>query len=400
MSEKIKDCLLPNAKVVAAIGFIGQAEWCQIQAFSDTSIFVNPSTRALMEKAIGFKKGDAWEPKFDPVITDYGHLKQDCELFEIRVKKEMLLVAGDLCEYSTLCKTVYTRLSSWMYDFPINGVDSGDFATKFETLAGGDWGKAAGISPAADTLKGRFTKFLSQLQAEAVSKQKRVDLVSENLDIFQNSLKKREAAFNQHKSSFDSSIVTYKKSIDVLNGKIKQAQMDITREELKDYQKIMVLKTSPVYLIIPVFGPFIMAAVLLGVGTATGIMRKQLEGLIKEAEKLEEEMGGKVTQMNQTQRVAALVSDTVRSIELIKPEVKKLSQGWGALADEVGKVVKYVSGSRSQAELGNWDASGMDLETASSEWLNVYKKADSLRMFSGISCATSLDKAFDQAKPA
>jgi hypothetical protein len=155
-----------------------------------------------------------------------------------------------------------------------------------------------------------------------------------------------------------------------------------------------------VYLIIPIFGPFIMSAVLLGIGIATGVLRKQLEGLIQEAQTLKDEMGAKVTQMTQTQAVADLVTATIRSIELIKPEVKKLSQGWGALATEVGNVVKYVSGSLTKAELDEWDASGMDLENATNEWVNVYKKADMLRQFSGIKCATTIDEAIKTAKAA
>ena len=400
MSEKIKELVKPNAKVVAAIGFIGSAEWCEIQSFTDTCIYNNPSTRALMDSAIEFKKGDAWEARFDAVIDDYGKLKADSEVFETKVMKEMLLVAGDLCEYSTQCKTVYTRLSAWMYDFPIDGIDNGNFAKKFETLASEEWGKKAGISPAADQLKTRFTRFLGQLQAEALEKQKRVDQVSLNLDLFENSLKTREASFRQHKQSFNASLVTYKRRIEKLGGDIKQLQMEIVREEQKDYDKIMVLKTAPVYLIIPVFGPFIMAAVLLGVGIATGVLRKQLGGLIEQAEALEKDMGAKVTQMRQTEVVANLITETIKDIELIKPEIKKLSKGWGALADEVGKVVKYVSGSLSKAELGNWDASGMDLENATSEWMNVYKKADSLRMFSTISCTPSLEEAIKNAEKA
>ena len=39
MSEKIKELVKPNAKVVAAIGFIGSAEWCEIQSFTDTCIY-------------------------------------------------------------------------------------------------------------------------------------------------------------------------------------------------------------------------------------------------------------------------------------------------------------------------------------------------------------------------
>src|SRR5262249_22609546 len=162
------------------------------------------STRKMMETAINFKEGDTWEPKFDVVIADYGKLKEDCELFDTKVKKEMLGIAGDLCEYSTLSKTVYGRLSTWMYDFPIDGIDKGDFAKKFETLATGEWGKKAGISPEAETLKQRFTKFLGQLQAEAKQKKERVDRVTKNLEIFENNLKTRETAFKQHKINFDS----------------------------------------------------------------------------------------------------------------------------------------------------------------------------------------------------
>ena len=143
-----------------------------------------------------------------------------------------------------------------------------------------------------------------------------------------------------------------------------------------------------------------MKRLLLGVGTATGVLRKQLEGLVGEAQALKDEMGEKVTQMTHTESVAHLVTDTLTSIQLIKPEVKKLSLGWGALAAEVGNVLKYVSGSLTKAELNDWDASGMNLENAISEWMNVYKKADMLRQFSGIKSATTIGEAIESANKA
>jgi hypothetical protein len=392
-------CFTPDTNIEAGIGLLGIPEWQAIQGFSETCIFTNPSTRAMMEEAITFKPGDTWDTRFNGVVDDYAKLKSDCQLFETNVKKEMLEVAHDLCDYATLCKTVYTRLSTWMYDFPVGGVDNNNnFAKKFETLANGEWGKKAGISPDAEKLQGRFVKFLGQLEREAKTKKERVDKVSSNLEIFETSLKTRESAFNMHKTNFDASIKTYQDKLDVLDGKIKQLKIDIQREEKADYDKIMVLKTAPVYLVIPILGPFIMASILLSVGIATGVLRKQLDGIIAQSTELQSTMGKQVTQMAQTKTVAKLVTETLDDIKEVKPLIRNLSLGWGALASEVGAVVKYVSGSLTNAEKAEWDDSAMDLESATSQWGNVYKKADRLRQFSSIKCVKTIDEAILSAQ--
>lgn len=75
------------------------------------------------------------------------------------------------------------------------------------------------------------------------------------------------------------------------DGKLKQIQEQVAdlQKELKALRKTqadkeLVLETSPLYLLIPGFGFFIMAGVLLGVGIDFGLKKEELQGKINKLE--------------------------------------------------------------------------------------------------------------------
>ncbi|MBK8047183.1 MAG: hypothetical protein IPK16_08720 [Anaerolineales bacterium] len=337
-----------------------------------------------MRAKIGYGATDTLDDAMTQTVKLYATLKDNCVTFDNEIKPGTVDLANDIVQYQRIADTVYDRLGQAIDAYDIAGVETAEITDKLKALAG-EWAKDT-PSEAATKVKDRFKAYVQRLYDEADTRSKRATALNDKLIAFAKSLTQSQADFTQMRD------VTLKGKYDAEDEEVKKAKQKVKdkQDELETMQKkkddeTIVLETAPLYLLIPAFGPFIMAGVLIGVGVDFAKTKEEVEGLQAQLEKLEAAQAAHQKFLGGIDTAKGLTDKTANDIKTVQPLVAKLAGAWNALASDLESLVKPNEGVLTKAKLEakdeDWLMSSLDLGTARTTWKDLKDAADKYRQF-------------------
>jgi hypothetical protein len=255
-----------------------------------------------------------------------------------------------------------------------------------------DW-KGGNVEGMPGKIKDRLKSMLEGLISDAEKRATRADGLYKTImgdgtgpkeqDGLLKRLKSVKAAFDHRSSDFSNKFGA--KSAVVVGLETDKARIENDLKDLrkKDTDETIVLSTSPLYLIIPVAGPFIMAGVLIGVGVDMANVRAKIDSLVERAKEVEAELDQGQRFMTSYDQGKDLCADMATKCEAIVPRLEKLGKGWRAVAKDLGFVVNKLSDEgRAHLNASDFNMFVATLDTAGEAWAEIAKKADHFRLVS------------------
>jgi DNA repair exonuclease SbcCD ATPase subunit len=218
------------------------------------------------------------------------------------------------------------------------------------------------------------------------------------LTAFEANLKKSQSEFILHADDYATKYADHEGRLKVI-----QEQIDDLEKELKDLRKTqrdkeLVLETSPLYLLIPGFGFFIMAGVLLGVGIDFGLKKEELQGKIGKLTTAQSTLSSEQNFYNNYNIALQSTTRTIKDLKAAIEAVGKLEKAWNALSDDMEELVSKLDGASGRSLVEDWRFASLDLATAQKTWEALALQADQYRRFGDAKRATTVEKAFEGFK--
>ena len=369
----------------AGLGILAVEEWFKLQAFCDMASNDYPSTDKAMHKVLGIPDTTALDSDFKDTVGLYSALKGYCSVFNDEIRPGTIELAGDIVQYNRRVGVIYPRLIAALSAFS----QTGDVKAALVDLAK-QWGSGA-PSPAADSVKQQFIRYVGMLQKDAVDREASATKLKTKLTDFQSNLKASHGAFEVHAADYSSKYASASKDLQDANDKISDLNDKLAAMRKKHHDEELVLETSPLYLIIPIFGPFIMAGVLIGVGTDYGLDVENLKGEVKKLELAESQLTTAQSFYDRYQAAKNKTKQTVDDITGVLPLVAKLALAWSAIASDLTDLVKVMEQADKDVLTSDWDFTSIDLEIAQNTWADLAVQADQYRRFGVAEKAIDVD---------
>ncbi|MDT1060932.1 hypothetical protein RM190_03615 [Paracoccus sp. CPCC 101403] len=199
-------------------------------------------------------------------------------------------------------------------------------------------------------------------------------------------------AFEKKYGEESSDVTTFKAKIETLNSELKTLRK-------KESDEVIVLSSSPAYLLIPFFGPFILAGVDVGVGIDLAHVRAEIESKVKEGKLLQGRLDVASRFMTYYTNGRTLVEATAKSIREILPKIDTLGRAWRAIGADLNKIAGSLNvDGVSQLEGSDWNNLVATLATASRSWKEIGARADRFRSFAQPEVATSVEDLLNKVK--
>lgn len=401
--------VLSIQEIEDGLGILGKAEWFKLQAFVLQSKHSSPTTAAKMALALGIKappgaqnwapeKDKHWDHDYTKTMKDYFDLANYCDDsdsgldvaqrtgFWNVIKPGMIGLADDIVSYEVTQKVIYAKLEQVLDALDL-GNDLPSVAAKLAELER-LWNQSNPPIESGNTKK-KITQLFTHLHKEADERAKKAEklevLVTGFHDNLVSSKAKFELDYDNYKNKFGLQSVAVKelqKTRDAL-----QSQLDQGRKKERD--EIIVLGTSPLYLILWPFGPLIMAGVQIGVGVHLKILREEIQKLIADVADKNKELTTKEKFMTGYESMRTMTLNTTNDIKKVLPAIATLKDGWHSLAADLGDVVKVLNQGVGKAAEESWMMAEVSLENARVRWADLAERADYFRKNATIREASS-----------
>lgn len=389
----IDEALSTSQDMKEGLSILSRDEWLSLQAFCDMATTENPATeKAMRAKLKMLDDKVALAEDFKATVLLYGHLKGYCETFTNEIKPDTLKLAGDIVQYNRTTATVYTELLDLLKDYRKTGTVTPE---KLKKLAE-EWDGTP--TPEGQEVKEQFKGYIFYLFEDARKRAKDAATLKGKLTTFETNLRKSQGEFGEH-------VVDYGNKYADHDGKLKAIQEQVAdlEEELKKLRKTqadkeLVLETSPLYLLIPGFGFFIMAGVLLGVGIDFGLKKEELQGKIGKLEEAQKKLSVEQNFFNNYTVVLGLTTKTLSDLKTAIQAVGKLEKSWNALTADMQELVTKLEGAKGRSFVEDWRFAALDLTTAQATWAALAEQADQYRRFGDAKRAASVAEVFEGFK--
>lgn len=386
-TTRINDTLNADKALKEGIGILAKEEWFKLQAFCDTAVLTNPTTEDAMRTMLKLEKGASLNQDFKDTLKLYVDLKGYCATFQNDIKPGTVALADDIVQYARRADVIYGRLIGLLFDYSVDGKVS---EVKLQALVK-EW-DSGNPSEKGATIQKQFQSYIDRLKIEADERSTKAAALKTKLTSFRDNLKTSGSGFSTHYVDYQNKYGEAEKDLNKLKGEIADLEAELATARKKESDETIVLETSPLYLLIPVFGPFVMAGVLIGVGVDYGLLKEKLKTKIKEAETKKEQAGTKATFFAAYTEAKSWTGKTFKDIEEALPLVEKLKSAWDALSSDLGDLSKIMGSSKGEALKEDWDFASIDLETAQKTWLDLKEQADQYRRFSDCKKADNVDE--------
>lgn len=390
----VKDSLASNDDIDKGISTISTDDWIKLTTFFDAAVYDAPKTEAKMRIKLGMQSGDEFRTEFGELTTLYAKLSELGGDFQDDVVEEVLSLSDDIVHYQIRVEVVYPRLSDLVDRYDFSDDTSAQTQKKLDELVK-LWG-AGKIDGRSEKIKTRLKSALESLIAEASVRADRAEALQETIlgDGGQlERLKTVKADFDAKKTEFNDKFGDESADVKQLKSKAASVASELEGMQKKDTDEVIVLSTSPVYLAIPVIGPFVMAGVLIGVGVDLANVRAKIDSLQKEAEAIEKQL--KTTERFKTyyETGCSMVSEMALKIEKVTPKLKQVGLGWRAIAADIGDIVKTLSEEgRANIKGEDWFNFVSNLDAARGSWKKIGEKADHFRTVAQPQAAKDVDE--------
>jgi hypothetical protein len=384
--NKVNEAMLPSDGLKTSIGVINKDVWFRLSAFVDVAIYNNPTDDEKMRTALGIKAKDTYEADFTVLAKHYATLKTQCEGFKA-AEKETIALADDIVHYESNNRAIWGHMIDMFAAY-----DAGNQATVKEKLAAleAEWAKPNPSEQAQDILS-KFKRFVGRLQDEAAERADKAKGLLAKYNEFHTGLEVSQNNFKDVATRLHDKYNSNNPKVEQMKKDLKDLQGDIERMLKKEKDEIIVLGTSPLYLLIPFIGPLILAGVNIGVGVDLGLLRVKIKEAQDKAQLLTHELDVKERFVSHLETGETMANDTVKSIEKIITDLDVLEKAWRAISSDLGNLKDNVGKAVTDVSKKDWLFAPLDLETVKNQWRDVAQLADNYRRFAKIDAAKSVD---------
>src|SRR5689334_6145008 len=118
---KINDTLTADKALKEGIAILAKDEWFKLQAFCDSAVLTNPTTKDAMCEKLKLPKGSELNQDFQNTLNLYVDLKGYCETFQKEIKPGTVDLANDIVQYARRADVIYGRLIGLLVDYTVDG---------------------------------------------------------------------------------------------------------------------------------------------------------------------------------------------------------------------------------------------------------------------------------------
>lgn len=394
-STKINDALAADETLKEGIAILAKAEWFQLQAFCDMAVYTNPTTEDAMRVGLKLPKDAALDQDFKDTLKLFVDLKGYCTTFQTEIKPGTVNLANDIVQYARRAEVIYGRLIGLLADYQLDGKVS---EIKLRALVN-DWGSDNPTEKGAAIQKD-FKDYIGRLKKEADERSTKASALQTKLSTFRDNLKKSGADFILHYADYQTKYGDAEKELNKLRADLADLSKELDDARKKERDETIVLGTSPLYLLIPFFGPLIMAGVLIGVGVDFGLLKEKIKNKIKEAEEKQKRADTKQTFYAAYTQAKDWTGKTAEDIKAVLPLVDKLKSAWDALSSDLNDLSEVMGSAQESALIEDWDFASIDLETGLKTWLDLKEQADQYRRFADCKKVDTVDQLVEGMKQA
>jgi hypothetical protein len=394
--------LSANKEIDSGISLISTQDWIKMSCFFNSAITNSPDTEAKMRARLQMTATDAFVPEFAETVALYKDLVTLSNDFTFRIADEVRNLADDIVHYQTKADVIYSRLGDLVNRFDLPGVADTPEALQQKLNELIKLWKGGEVSGNSEQIQRRFKLALEDLITEAETRAARAEKLKDDIlgpQGLKIKLQASKTAFDSKKELFESKYGKESPRVVQFKLDVENLQIEINGLRKKERDEVIVLSTSPLYLIIPFFGPFIFAGVDIGVGIDLALTREKIASKLKESETIATELGRAQRFMTYYTYGKDTVTATSNSIETVLPRIEALGLGWRAIASDIRFIVDLLSGpGRSRIQDEDWFNFVTTLKTAQATWKSVARKADHLRTVATPVAANDCDDAMAKLK--
>ena len=368
----VAEKLSSNDNINAGVSLISTDDWIKLSCFFSSVTTDSPDTEAKMRTRLIMTASDKFEPEFAETVTLFQNLVVIGNDFTYHVADEVRSLADDIVHYQVQADTVYGRLADLVgrFDLPGAGDTEAALQLKFNELL--KLWKDNKISGNSEQIQKRFKLALENLITEAQARATRADALEKRIlgeQGLHRKLLECRSGFDQKKDAFERKYGLESPRVTKFKDDVQKLQDELKVLRKKENDEVIVLASSPLYLLIPFFGPLILAGVDIGVGVDLAITRAKIDEKVKEADKIADELGRAERFMAYYDRGKNMTADMSKNIENMAPRLQALGLGWRAIASDLNFILDRLTGpGRNQIKDEDWFNFVTTLKTAQATW--------------------------------
>lgn len=378
----------PRDDIYSGISTLSRDDWLELTAFFCTAVHDHPTTEALMRSFLKMDKADTFRTEFADGVALFVQLMHCGEKFQTEVEDKMLALADDIVHYEDESSVTYERLIDLIDRFDFDGATAVTTSDERWLQLAEAW-RSGTPQGRSDAIRLRFQTALDQLIEAADTRATRAQALQQAIlapgDGILATLKQVQADFAAKHLDFETAIGKESAEITELRASIDTLNAELATLRKKEHDEVLVLETSPVYLVIPIFGFLILAGVDIGVGVDLAHTRAKITAK-------QQEIDTKTAKMASDARFMAYYKTTndrfdevsARIEQKVLPRLSTLGLAWRAIASDLG-AVRHGLGQEGVVALqgANWFNLVTVLKTARRRWQRIATQADRFRRFGG-----------------
>ena len=389
--SKIETALDAAKGLGEGLAVLSNDDWLNLSAFTDNAIYFYPSNEKMLRAAINLQDNEKLPPEFQVTIQKYERLKGYCETFDQQILPGTRKLATSIISYALNIPDVLDALiaSITAWQGPAVNITLEQSLSQLSL----QW-QSLHPSPGAQVARKDFVKYIRILKEDAELMAGRAADLHTKLVKFHSNLKSSNAEFVADALKYERLFGRLSPEVQRMKQELDSLQKELDGMRKQESDLVIVLETAPLYiLLIPWFGPFILAGVLTGAGTALGVVRNKIWGKLQEAIALNDKLGPKEKFMAQYKYGQESTDKTAKEAQSAAKLVEKIKNAWSDITDNLTDLDTRLLGSASQNSLtGEWDVAKLRLRTSRTSWNTLKTQAEQYLRYQ-LDRADDLDEA-------
>jgi len=287
-------------------------------------------------------------------------------------------LANDIVQYERRVNVYYAKLSEVLENYiPGDNID-----VKFKQLI-----KDMDLPELSDTTKraqDRFLAIIRRLAQEAKVRADKAATLNKDLVTFSGALDTIKDRFDTQEQDFNTKFGSQSAAMQQLTNQVNALNDQLASAKRKERDEVIVLGTSPLYLLIPVYGPIILAGIDIGVGVDLAKTREAIGGLSSQITAVQHDIDVDQLFMSYYTSGQGMCKNASADIKAVQPLVERIHSAWAAIGDDLDDLANTImAGTVAKAieEDPDWFNVSIDLELAGNTWADIAKQADAYRLY-------------------
>lgn len=381
-------------------------DWINLMVFFRDAAYHSPSSESTMRLRLGMQSQDEISPEIGKSIRDFQVIEGISKDFLGNTVNQVLGLADAIKHYEIEAVTVYDRLTQLIDHYDLGFDTETDTQRKLDELirlwqAGAENGMSEKIKSRIKSLVARLAAQAAAYGEQAETLYKSIGDTSGSSDSYYQRLTNCVAEFEADAQAFEKKYGEESKDVKDFKAKVEKLQADLKKLRKKESDEVIVLSSSPAYLLIPFFGPVILAGVDIGVGIDLAHVRAEIKSKVEESELIQGKLDVASRFVTYYTNGKTLVEAIAKSIKDILPKLDTLGRSWRAISADLTRIAQSLNeDGASQIDGEDWNNLVATLETAKRGWIEIGTKADRFRSFAQPEVATSVEDLLKKAMAA